>query len=84
MPNGFKMFITVLSALYSPLEQQLIYLTIVFFCLALSHHLRLDKGSEMGSIATIHAFLRTSHPEIRNPEDGVKFGPSTSNKVKHI
>ena len=47
----------------------------------LSQHLRLDKGSEMGSIATIHAFLRMSHPEIGNPEDGVKFGPSTSNKI---
>jgi hypothetical protein len=38
----------------------------------------------MGTIATIHGFLRTFHPEIGNPEDGVKFGPSTSNKVKHI
>lgn len=35
----------------------------------------------MGSIATIHAFLRTFYPDIENPEDGVQFGPSTSNKV---
>ena len=36
----------------------------------------------MGSISTIHAFLRRFYHDNGNPEDGVQFGPSTGNKVK--
>jgi hypothetical protein len=45
--------------------------------------LRLDKGTETGHMATIHAFLRQHHDEEdnENGEDTVHYGPSTNNKV---
>ena len=48
----------------------------------LSRRLRLDKGSETGVMATMHAFLRSFYEEIQNPEDGVQYGPSTSNRIE--
>ena len=42
--------------------------------------LRLDKGTETGIIATMHAFLRQSHGDM-DPCDTVIYGPSTSNQV---
>ena len=49
----------------------------------ISNHLRLDKGTETGHMATIHAFLRQHHGEGDNVngEDTVHDGPSTHNKV---
>ena len=49
----------------------------------ISNHLRLDKGTETGHMATIHAFLRQHHDEENNEngEDTVHYGPSTNNKV---
>jgi hypothetical protein len=50
----------------------------------ISKHLRLDKGTETGHMATIHGFLSKGHEDAQDhqPEDTVHFGPSTSNKVK--
>lgn len=48
----------------------------------ISNHLRLDKGTETGHMATIHSFLRKNHGDTENPEDTVHYGPSTNNKVK--
>ena len=47
-------------------------------------HLRLDKGTEIGHMATIHAFLSWGNVDANDhqPEDVVNFGPSTNNKVK--
>ena len=42
--------------------------------------LRMDKGTETGVIATMHAFLRQTHDDM-DPMDTVLFGPSTSNQV---
>ncbi|XP_055958587.1 uncharacterized protein LOC130013713 [Patella vulgata] len=46
----------------------------------ISQILRLDKGSENGHMATIHAYLQST--EFENPEDSVIFGSSTSNKIE--
>jgi hypothetical protein len=43
--------------------------------------LRLDKGTETGDMATIHAFLRNDHDDVDNAEDTIQYGPSTTNKV---
>lgn len=43
--------------------------------------LRLDRGSETGTMTTIHAFLRMNHTDDVEPEDSVLYGPSTSNQV---
>ncbi len=50
----------------------------------ISKHLRLDKGTETGHMATIHAFLSQGDVDAHDhqPEDTVHYGPSTNNKVK--
>ena len=42
--------------------------------------MRLDKGTETGIMATMHAFLRRNHGHM-DPTNTVLFGPSTSNQV---
>ena len=44
----------------------------------ISKYLRLDKGTETGHTATIHAFLRQDQD---NEPETVFYGPSTNNKV---
>eukprot|EP00112_Aurelia_sp_Birch-Aquarium-sp1_P007258 Seg1790.5 transcript_id=Seg1790.5/GoldUCD/mRNA.D3Y31 product="hypothetical protein" protein_id=Seg1790.5/GoldUCD/D3Y31 len=43
--------------------------------------LRIDKGTERGEMATIHAFLRQGHGDM-DPADTVIYGPSTSNQIE--
>ena len=45
-------------------------------------NLRFDKGTETGTMAAIHSFLRRNDPDVVNPSDTVTYGPSTSNQVK--
>ena len=45
----------------------------------ISKYLRLDKGTETGHMATIHAFLRQDQDD--EPET-VFYEPSTNHKVK--
>ena len=42
--------------------------------------IRVDKGTETGTMATIHSFLRRHHGDM-DPHDTVVYGPSTSNQV---
>ena len=53
----------------------------MYLHLVISSQLRLDKGTETGDIATIHAFHRNYHGDVNNAEDTIQYGPSTSNKV---
>jgi hypothetical protein len=50
----------------------------------ISKHLRVDKGTETGHMATIHTFLSKGNADAHDhkPEDTVHYGPSTNNKVK--
>ena len=44
--------------------------------------LRIDRGSETGTMATIHAFLRRNNQgDLNDPVDSILYGPSTSNQV---
>ena len=43
--------------------------------------LRFNKGTETGTLATLHAFLRRKHGDMA-PEDTVHFGSSTSNRIE--
>lgn len=45
--------------------------------------LRLDKGTETGIMATMHAFLRRNHNDDMDPVDTILYGPSTSNQVSN-
>ena len=48
----------------------------------ISNHLRLDRGSETGDMATIHSFLiQNALATTEGGEDMVHYGPSTKNKV---
>lgn len=53
----------------------------MIFFVVISNHLRLDKGTETGEMATIHAFVRETQGDIDEAADTVHYGPSTSNKV---
>lgn len=46
----------------------------------ISQHLRLDRGSETGIMATIHAYLRQTDEDV-GAANTVHYGPSTNNKV---
>ena len=45
--------------------------------------LRVDKGTETGVMATMHAYLRQQHGDM-DASETVLFGPSTSNQVECI
>ncbi len=46
------------------------------------NYLRLDKGTETGTMATIHVYLHGKQGDLNEPSDSVIFGPSTSNKIE--
>ena len=47
----------------------------------MSAMLRLDKGTETGTMATMHSYLRRNHDDDMDPHGTVIYGPSTSNQV---
>ena len=47
----------------------------------ISSIIRLDRGTEMGVLASIHAFLIRSHGDMA-PEDTVQYGTSTTNRIE--
>ena len=49
---------------------------------SIASHIRIDKGTETGTMATMHAFLRRNHDDGIKPEDTVIYGASTSNQVQ--
>ena len=59
------------------------YFDYIFEARKISSMLRLDKGTETGLLASIHAFLRKEHGDMA-PEDTVHFGSSTSNKIEQF
>ena len=59
------------------------YLEHLYETRVMASFLRLDKGTETGVMAAMHAFLRRSHGDI-DPCDTVLYGPSTSNQVSMI
>lgn len=58
------------------------YLEYLYESRSLPAYLRIDKGTETGIMATMHAFLRQEHNDIEDPCDSVLYGPSTSNQVR--
>lgn len=48
----------------------------------IASNIRLDKGTETGKLATIHAYLRgLNENSLNDPTSTVYYGPSTSNQV---
>ena len=46
-------------------------------------YIRMDKGTETGTMATIQSYLRRNYPDLLDPTDTVIYGPSTSNQVSY-
>eukprot|EP00794_Sanderia_malayensis_P008459 gene8459-9364_t len=44
--------------------------------------LRVDKGTETGTMGTMDAFLRSNHEDEIDPVDTIIYGPSTSNQIE--
>ena len=47
----------------------------------LASNLRMDRGTETGKLASIHAYLRGKIGDLEDPTDSIVYGPSTSNQV---
>ena len=59
------------------------YLEYLYEQRTIASMLRVDKGTETGVMATMHAYLRQQHGDMDAGET-VIFGPSTSNQVEYI
>lgn len=59
------------------------YLEHLYETRVLSAMLRVDKGTETGTMSTMHAFLRRHHNDM-DPHETVIYGPSTSNQVRYF
>jgi len=60
------------------------YLEHLFNTEVMASIIRVDKGTETGVMATMHAYLRQQHEDDMDPAETVVYGPSTSNQVRHI
>ena len=58
------------------------YLEFLYEAGILPNYLRIDKGTETGKMATIHAYLTDKLGVMEDATDSVLFGPSTSNKIE--
>ena len=58
------------------------YLEYLMETRTISCMMRLDKGTETGVMATMHAFLRRHHDDDVDPVGTILYGPSTSNQVR--
>ena len=56
------------------------YLEFLYETKQIASIIRLDKGTEIGKMATLHSYLRRHHNDM-DPYDTVIFGKSTSNQV---
>ena len=57
------------------------YLEHIMETKVMSAMIRVDKGTETGTMATIHAFLRRNHTDVMDPLDTILYGPSTLNQA---
>ena len=57
------------------------YLEYLYESMRLPSILRVDRGTETGVMATMHAYLRRNHGDM-DPTDTVIFGPSTANQIE--
>ena len=60
------------------------YFEFLYETRVMPNYIRIDKGSETGTLATMHCFLRRQHSDVETDEEAVKtviYGPSTSNQV---
>ena len=76
------LFLFVCYSNSNPLVIGKMYLRYPFESQMLPRNLRVDRGTETGKMATIHAFLLNQHGIMDDPTDSIIYGPSTSNKIE--
>lgn len=59
------------------------YLEYLYESRVIPSYLRMDRGTETGVMATMHAFLRQQHGDM-DPTETVIYGPSTANQVSAL
>ena len=57
------------------------YLEYLYEARIMPSMIRLDRGTETGTMATMHAFLRRNHDDMDDPCESIIYGPSKSNQV---
>ena len=60
------------------------YLEYLYETRMMASYLRMDKGTETGTMATMHVFLHRNHTDEFDACDTVLYGPSTSNQVSSV
>jgi len=58
------------------------YLEYLYEEQTMPRHLRIDKGTGTGKMATVHVYLMNKSGIMENPVDSVIYGPSTTNKIE--
>ena len=53
-----------------------------FFSIVLPNRIRVDKGTETGTMATMHCFLRDKNGDLPDATESILYGPSTENKIE--
>jgi len=77
------LYLSVLHTNSNPLVIGKTYLSFIYKSLQLPKFVRMDRGTETGKLASIHAYL--SHMcgnSETNATDFILYGPSTSNKIE--
>lgn len=50
--------------------------------IVLPDRIRIDKGTEIGEMATIHSYLRGKQGDLEHATESILYGPSTQNKIE--
>lgn len=74
--------LTVLFSNSSPLVIGHLYIELLKKLKDMQCHLRMDKGTETGKMATIHSYIISKQDLFNDPTSTVIYGPSTSNNIE--
>ena len=77
------LFLKVAPGNSDPRAIGLWYLEFLYETKKIASNIRIDKGTETGKMATLHAYLRSNHNDV-NPSYTVIYGKSTSNQVHYV
>eukprot|EP00794_Sanderia_malayensis_P019351 gene19351-21271_t len=83
--DTFSRKVLSLSVVYSnsdPLVIGKLYFDLLHATQMLPRFLRMDKGTETGTMATMHSYLMSKEDIFDDPTDAIAYGPSTTNKIE--
>ena len=80
--SGYMNFIFVWNSNSNPLTIGLRYIQHLFETKRLPFNIRMDHGTETGTLGALHASLRDNIGDLDDSTDSVIYGPSTTNKTE--